>query len=301
MSSASRWPTAPRRMSAVSGCSQAAQHLVAVGRAAACRPARDPAHRRGAPRLAAAPSLWCSGPRGRARSPTSITLTGCPRCRAAGRRGAAMGAGAVFGGPGGHEGHGRVGRRQGHVEAAADARRAAHRDRAAHAGHQGLHDRHADAGALDALALGAEAVEGSNRRSSCAPLMPRPLSTTLERHAGAVAAARDAHPPPGRLYLIALVSRFTSTCSARVRSASAQPAMARAAGARRALRQLGDQRRALRRARPDPAAAAAGAGRRFHAREVEHTSISESRCSRRRGWAELGRRAGSSSRTAAAA
>ena len=67
-------------------------------------------------------------------------------------------------------------------------------------------------------------LKGSNRLASWVAVMPRPVSRTRRRTVPSSAAwASMCTSPPGRLYLIALVSRFSSTWRSRMRSAWALP------------------------------------------------------------------------------
>ncbi len=69
-------------------------------------------------------------------------------------------------------------------------------------------------------------LKGSNASACCSRVMPMPSSETRMRTCPASGDTSRWTLPPGRLYLIALVSRFTSTCFRRVASARTYSALA---------------------------------------------------------------------------
>jgi len=93
-------------------------------------------------------------------------------------------------------------------------------NRSTHQFHQPLAHHQADAGAFCEPASCPNRLKGWNNWSSLSGERPSPVSCTLMRmRSSATALQRRSTWPPTRLYLMALDSRFTSTCLTRVRSA----------------------------------------------------------------------------------
>ena len=189
-----------------------------------CMSTRIRSGRRAARRLDAAGAVDRRCPAaGRGAAPAaparSAGSPGCPRCRAAARAGSLRPALATGGDAGLRLGR-AVRAPSAEPSAAAPrtrcpARRAVHLHGAAHALDQRLDDGQADAGALDALALQAQPVEGLEGVLQLRSLMPRPVSLTRSA-LPSTASASTSTWPPSRLYLTALVSRFSSTWRKRV-------------------------------------------------------------------------------------